>query len=173
MTSEELWVSRKLLRWCHVLGIQSIILTRSLLRIFLSISISISFLRRYLPKKPFTGSVWFAHNTHLQIKKRKIMLIFLNLNFISIVTSIARQITDVPLLISGHSLMLQTFSKSITIRVIIQWVLLESFRGAYVPESEEVHTCWGSLCSRILDPEIGALFTVFTQKKSALSYPRK
>lgn len=70
VTSEELCVSRKLLRWCHVFGIQSMILMSSLLRMFFSISVSISFLLRYLPKKPLTGSVWLAHSTHLGRKDK-------------------------------------------------------------------------------------------------------
>lgn len=69
VTSEELCVSKKLLRWCHAFGSQSIILMRSLLRAFLSISVSISFLLKYLDKNPLTGSVWLAHNTHLHRKR--------------------------------------------------------------------------------------------------------
>lgn len=46
VTSEELCVSRKRLRWCQTRGIQSMIFTSSMLRVRLPISVSISFLLR-------------------------------------------------------------------------------------------------------------------------------
>ncbi|TNN58917.1 hypothetical protein EYF80_030830 [Liparis tanakae] len=49
VTSEELCASRKRLRWCQTRGIQSMILTSSMLRVRLPISVSISFLLRDLP----------------------------------------------------------------------------------------------------------------------------
>ncbi len=66
VTSEELCVSRKRLRWCQTHGIHSIILTSSPFLTRLLISVSRSFLRRYRPRKPFSGSIWLAHKTHLK-----------------------------------------------------------------------------------------------------------
>lgn len=51
--------------YCQTLGIQSIILTSSAFLILPLISVSISFLLKKRPRKPLTGSVWFAHSTHL------------------------------------------------------------------------------------------------------------
>lgn len=65
VTSDELWVSRKRFRWCQTRGTQSMIFTSSALRVRLPISTSISFLLRYRPRNPFTGSVWLAQSTHL------------------------------------------------------------------------------------------------------------
>lgn len=65
VTSEELWASKNLFRCCQTLGIQSIILTSSAFLILPLISVSISFLLKKRPRKPLTGSVWFAHSTHL------------------------------------------------------------------------------------------------------------
>ena len=67
VTSEELCVSRNLFRCCHTLGIHSTILMRSLFFELLSTSASTSFLLRYLPRNPLTGSMWFAHRTHLKL----------------------------------------------------------------------------------------------------------
>lgn len=65
VTSEELWASKNLFRCCQTFGIQSIILTSSAFLILPLISVSISFRLRKRPRKPLTGSVWFAHSTHL------------------------------------------------------------------------------------------------------------
>ncbi len=65
--SEELWVSKNLLRWCHTLGIHLIILTRSSFLVWLEISVSTSFLLRYLARNPFTGSMWFAYSTQRKL----------------------------------------------------------------------------------------------------------
>lgn len=70
VTSEELWASKNLFRCCQTLGIQSIILTSSAFLILPLISVSISFLLRKRPRKPLTGSVWFAHSTHLRQNSR-------------------------------------------------------------------------------------------------------
>lgn len=67
VTSEELCVSRNLLRWSQTLGTQSMILFRSLLRIPVLTSASTSFRRRYLPRNPFTGSMWLAQSTHRKL----------------------------------------------------------------------------------------------------------
>lgn len=75
VTSEELWLSRKRLRWCQTRGTQSMIFTSSVLRVRLPISISISFLLRWRPRNPFTGSMWLAHRTHL-LKKFKSLSVF-------------------------------------------------------------------------------------------------
>lgn len=66
VTSEELCVSRKRLRLCQTHGIHSIILTSSPFLTRLLISVSRSLRRRNRPRKPFTGSVWLAHKTHLK-----------------------------------------------------------------------------------------------------------
>lgn len=71
VTSEELWASKNLFRCCQTLGIQSIILTSSAFLILPLISVSMSFLLRKRPRKPLTGSVWFAHSTHLWQDSRK------------------------------------------------------------------------------------------------------
>lgn len=47
------------------MGIQLMIFTSSVLRARPLISVSMSFLLRKRPRKPFTGSVWLAQSTHL------------------------------------------------------------------------------------------------------------
>lgn len=69
VTSEELWASRKRLRCCHTQGTHSTMRTSSVLRVRLLISVSRSFRRRKRPRKPFSGSVWLAHSTHLLVNK--------------------------------------------------------------------------------------------------------
>lgn len=71
VTSEELWASKNLFRCCQTLGIQSMIFTSSAFLILPLISVSMSFLLRKRPRKPLTGSVWFAHSTHLGQNSRK------------------------------------------------------------------------------------------------------
>lgn len=71
VTSEELWASKNLFRCCQTLGIQSMIFTSSAFLILPLISVSMSFLLRKRPRKPLTGSVWFAHSTHLWQNSRK------------------------------------------------------------------------------------------------------
>ena len=66
VTSDELWVSRNLLRCCHTFGIQSKMRFRSLLRTPSWTSTSNKRRRKNRPRKPFTGSMWLAHKTHLQ-----------------------------------------------------------------------------------------------------------
>lgn len=65
VTSDELCVSRNLLMCNQTLGIQSIILFRSLFLILVRTSASTNFRRKNLPRNPLTGSIWLAQSTHL------------------------------------------------------------------------------------------------------------
>lgn len=109
VTSEELWASKNLFRCCQTLGIQSIILTSSAFLILPLISVSISFLLRKRPRKPLTGSVWFAHSTHLWHNSRNghyfsVMLLSVTIpDYISLISRLSGSKWAIPILFFNRS----------------------------------------------------------------------